>query len=297
MKKKQLSALVHADDPRAVFSEVDQILKRMPAMVDRQMIDTAFKTVVSLYRGTYAGYRACNTGYHTLHHATSTFLTMAQLLHGAMEDGVALPPHEIQLGLITALFHDAGYIQEAHDTKGTGAKYTARHVERSMDLLAKLARRHDLLGNQIDIARTMIKYTDITIDIDDLEPVDARADFLGRMLTAADLLAQLADRHYLEKLPHLYEEFREGQVGNYASKVDLIRSTLGFIAFCESYLERICPHHGRYLVRHFTVRWQTPANLYQQAIDGHKTYLKKILALPESELLYQLKRKGESRPD
>jgi len=296
MEKKQLSALVHADDPQAVFSEVNHILAQMPPGVDRQMVATAFETVVSLYRGTYTGYRACNTGYHTLHHATSTFLTMAQLLHGAHKDGVALSPADVQLGLITALFHDAGYIQEAHDTKGTGAKHTAHHVERSMDLLEKLARRHGLLGGEIDIARVMIKYTDISIDIDDLDIRDERADFLGRMLTAADLLAQLADRHYLEKLPHLYEEFREGQVGNYASKFDLIHSTLGFIAFCENYLERICPHHGRYLVRHFTIRWQTPANLYQQAIDGHKAYLKKILTLPEEELLFQLKRRKRSSP-
>jgi hypothetical protein len=291
MKKKQLSALIDTDDPQAVWGEVHHILGLLPLEVDLAMIKTAFETAVSLYQGTYEGYRACNTGYHTLDHATSTLLTMAQLLHGAWDETGYLTPADVQLGLIAAMYHDAGYIQEADDTCGTGAKHTARHVERSMDLLEKLARRHNLLGKDIGTARVMINYTDITIDIDELNVTDERTDFLGRMLTAADLLAQLADRHYLEKLPHLYEEFREGRVGNYTSKIDLIRSTLGFIAFCEKYLDRIFPDCHRYLVRHFTLRWQTEENLYRAAIDGHRDYLKKILNLPEKELLAHLKRR------
>ena len=36
-----------------------------------------------------------------------------------------------------ALLHDAGYIQEEHDTEGAGSKYTVTHIRRSMDFMER----------------------------------------------------------------------------------------------------------------------------------------------------------------
>jgi len=70
-----------------------------------------------------------------LRHTTDTFLAMARMIHGATLEGETFSERHINLGLIAALLHDSGYIQSESDLQGTGAKYTASHVQRSIDFL------------------------------------------------------------------------------------------------------------------------------------------------------------------
>ena len=76
--------------------------------------------------------------------------------------------------------------------------------------------------------RTIILCTDLDVDIADLSFASYQIELLGKMLGAADLMAQLADPRYLEKLQFLYREFRESGMGNYESELDIFQNAVFF---------------------------------------------------------------------
>ena len=217
MSSRQLYDLIMMNSPEAVLDEVQYILRLISSDFDTKLVTSAFNTTVNLYNGDYPGYRACNTEYHDLRHTTNTVLAMARLVHGAVLDGESFLDRHISLSLVAALFHDAGYIQEEHDTEGTGAKYTESHVIRSMDFLENTGAELGLSKEEIAAGRSMIICSDPALDLSTIAFPSSQIELLGRILGAADLLAQMADRTYLEKLLFLYREFKEANVGGFDS--------------------------------------------------------------------------------
>lgn len=293
MENKKLSDYVRMDSPEAVLDEVQIILDLISPGFNAAPVDAAFKSTVNLYMGDYPGYRACNTEYHDLRHTTDTFLAMARLIHGAVVEGEDFTDRQIVLGLVAALFHDAGYIQEEHDREGTGAKYTTKHVQLSMDFFERYGAESGLSNEEVTAGRAMIFCTDVTVDISTIIAFpSARFELLGKMLGAADLLAQMADRTYLEKLLFLYYEFREAGIGGYESHIDLLRKTVGFYDFSTQRLETVLDGTDRFMISHFDRRWNINANLYHEAIEKQKNYLKQILKAQDSDPSNHLKRGG-----
>ena len=135
MAQRQIPDLIRMDFPEDVLKEVLVILDMISPGCNTTPVRFAFNQTISLFNGSFPGYRACNTEYHDLHHTINTFIAMARLIHGAVLQGKTFTDRQISLGLTTALLHDTGYIQEECDRQGTGAKYTASHVKRSMDFL------------------------------------------------------------------------------------------------------------------------------------------------------------------
>ena len=165
VNQTNLYDLVQMDSPEAVLDEVLIVLRLISPDYDVAPVTDAFMTTVNLYEGRYPGYQACNTEYHDLNHITDTFLVMARLIHGAVIDGESFTDREIAVGLIAALLHDAGYIQEAHDSEGTGSKYTTIHVERSMAFFGVYGKQYGLSNEEIAAGRDMIHCTDLNVDI------------------------------------------------------------------------------------------------------------------------------------
>jgi hypothetical protein len=211
------------------------------------------------------------------------FLATARLVHGASLIGEDPGQRRILTALVAALFHDTGHIQEKEDNEGTGAKYTANHVRRSMEFLLRHGREHGLSDQEIAEGRTMILCTDIRVEITASLFSSSSVELLGRVLNAADLLAQMADRIYLEKLLFLYHEYKEGNTGNYESEVDLLRKTIGFYEYIERRLSPIMDRVNAFMISHLTARWGVSTNLYTEAIERQKEYLKKILAIPNAD--------------
>jgi len=280
------------ESPEAVLEEAIVILDLISPDFDAVPVDSAFKATVNLFNGKYPGYRACNTEYHDLHHTIDTFLAMARLIHGAVLDGETFTGRQILLGLVTALLHDAGYIQEEHDTEGTGSKYTASHVQRSMDFLERHGSELGLSYEEIVEGRAIILCTDLAVDISTIGFASAKGELLGKMLGTADILAQMADRIYLEKLMFLYHEFKEAGIGDYESEVDLLRKTLAFYDFIAWRLKTTLDAIDRFMSSHFTLRWSIKENLYHVAIEKQKKHLRKIMEIPNSDPRNHLKRDG-----
>jgi hypothetical protein len=292
MNNKHLYDLVDNHSPKAVLDEVQIIAKLMSPGFDHEPVSTAFRTIVDIYEGNHPGYKACNTEYHDLQHTTDTFLAMARLLHGAQINGEEFSDRHMIIGLIAALFHDAGYIQEEHDGEGTGAKHTADHEQRSANLLQSYGLRHGLARDEIDAGRAMILCTDIRADISKIVFPSAEVELLGKMLTASDLMAQMADRSYLEKLLFLYHEFKEANMGDYQSDLDLLKKTVTFYDFVAKRMEELLDRLDQFITSHFLSRWNINKNLYQEAIERQKIYLQQILDKPDSDPRDQLKRAG-----
>ena len=291
-KDKQLYDLINTESPKDVLDEVHIILNMVSPDLDQDPITEAFNTTVKLYEGKHPGFKACNTEYHDLRHTTETFLAMARLLHGAQLNAEGFTEPHIALGLIAALFHDAGYIQEENDGEGTGAKYTVHHEQRSAQLLERFGPEFGLSEDEIAAGRIMILATDINIDHSKLTFSSAQVELLCQLLTASDLMAQMADRSYLEKLLFLYHEFEEADVGGYESEVDLLEKTLSFYEFVTERLDTILDKVDRFMTSHFVLRWDISSNLYHEAIERQRNYLHQILDRPDLDPRDQLKRSG-----
>ena len=292
MNDIQLYNLIPMDSPQAVLEEVIVIIDLISPDFDTAPVTSAFNTAVSLYQGRYPEYRSCNTEYHDLHHTIDTFLAMARLIHGAVLDGEIFANRHITFGLITALLHDAGYIQEEHDKEGTGSKYTANHVQRSMDFLERHGSELGLSYEEIAEGRAIILCTDLAVDISTIVFTSVKVELLGKMLGTADLLAQMADRKYLEKLLFLYHEFKEAGIGGYQDEVDLLRKTLAFYDFIAQRLKTTLDATDRFMASHFTLRWGAYSNLYHVAIENQRNYLKQIMGIQDSDPRDHLRRGG-----
>jgi len=287
---RQLSTLVAMESPEAVHAEVLHIVGLIHKETDTAPLSRVFKYTVKLYEGQLQDYKACNTHYHDLRHITDTYLAMARLLHGAQLSGEGFSGRQIILGLIGALLHDSGMIQESSDTEGTGAKYTQDHVELSMDFVTKHAAVFHLKDQEVADLRDMILCTEMMIDIAAINFSSAQIELLGKILGTADLIAQMADRTYLEKLLFLYHEFREAEVGNYKNEVDFLHQTLNFFALSAKRFNKTLDNVSRYMVPHFQARWAINENLYIISLENQRRFLEKILADKNASIYQELKR-------
>jgi hypothetical protein len=291
MNRRTIDNRFQPEAPSEIRREVLDILASISGQMDTAPVEKAFDDVEKLFRGKFPGFRACNTTYHDLHHTLGVFLAMARLIHGAGLDGQTLTGNDITIGLIAALMHDVGYIQETQDTEGTGAKYAASHIERSIEFVKQYGSLYGLSAKDIAAAQAVIQCTDIGIDVSTVRFPSDRIRLLGKLLGTADLLAQLADRTYLEKLLHLYDEPREAGVGDYEDELDIYRKAIPFYDFVEERLEKTLGGVDRFMRLHFASRFNVAENLYRKSIENQKHYLSKILNFQEKNPRKHLKRR------
>ena len=142
--------LIYVENPPEILAEVRKVVSLILPQFDFNPFEQVFDDILKLFAGNYPGYRKCNTLYHDLTHTMDCLLVMARLMHGAFVNGVNFTERDVNLGLISALMHDTGYIQTIDDDKGTGAKYTLTHIKRSMEFMEKYFREH---GFPVDSGR------------------------------------------------------------------------------------------------------------------------------------------------
>ncbi|MBW2466807.1 MAG: hypothetical protein JRF02_05850 [Deltaproteobacteria bacterium] len=280
------------DSPEAVHDEILQILSLISSdfAAEPEPLRRVFSFVTDLYRGRMEEYQACNTDYHDLRHITDTYLAMARLLHGAHLSGEKFSNSDIILGLTGSLMHDTGLIQESSDTEGTGAKYTQDHVRLSMDFVERHADILQLDGQEVKDLGDMILCTDLPTDIPAINFSSQTIELLGKMLATADLIAQMADHTYLEKLLFLFHEFREGEVGNFKNEIDFLHHSLDFFKDSEERFTETLDNTRRFMLPHFKARWGIDKNLYVLSIENQRKFLEKIIADKDTSIYRELKR-------
>lgn len=292
MKEIQLPDIVNMEDPESVFSEVRQIGLMISDQFAYELVDNVFGDIVRLFQGEYPGYRRCTTEYHNLKHTTDTLLAMARLMHGAFEAGENFTGEEVNLGLICALMHDTGYIQTLDDDVGTGAKHTLIHIDRSIAFMDNYIAARGFSKQHFKDYSKILRCTGLGSKIERIRFPSRPVELLGKMLLAADLLGQMADRTYLEKLLFLFYEFREGGVMGYSSELDLLKKTIDFYLMTQRRFAGELGGVNRYMRCHFKVRWNLDRDLYREAIEKNMSYLKFILENHEEDYRDYLRRDG-----
>lgn len=292
MPQRKLADLIDMSSSQAVLEEVLLIAGLISSRIDTHIIRSAFQRTQALFEGRYPGKQACNTGFHDFRHTTDTLLATMRLLHGAALHQQIGTHREIYLVLSAALLHDTGYIQEVSDAVGTGAKYTTIHVSRSMVFVGAHGSRFDLSNEELHFVQTLIRSTDITVDMEQVRFKQPNHRMLGQILATADIMAQMADRIYLEKLIFLYREFQEAGIGDYTDEVDFLRKTIGFYDTMQQRMAEHLGNVGHLMCLHFQTRWQIDENLYAVAMRNHKQYLLKLIQTPHLDPLKMLRREG-----
>lgn len=293
---KLLSDLLNMDDSKAVCEEVRYINSLMYYKTGCKLFDDVFKKIyydiVDLFKGKWDGYKSCNTEYHDLMHTTDVLICFARLLHGADIKKVKISEETAMLGLISALMHDTGYIQKKDDGPGTGGKYTLSHVERSVEFMKNYFASIGCPIGYVQKCTDMIMATSLSVKIEDIKFESKEIATVAKMLAAADLVGQMADRVYLEKLLYLYKEFEEGKVAGFTDELDLLKKTVGFFDFAKKRISDELGGVDKYLKYHFKARWQIKENLYETAMKNNLKYLNRIINDSEENIFNYLKRGG-----
>ncbi len=202
----------------------------------------AFHDFERMFRGLDPNYHAVDTTYHDMQHTLDMTLALARLIAGhemSVEPADRLGPDRAELAIVSALFHDVGYLRHRDRDAGAinGAVFTRSHVTRSGHYLESYLPRIGLEQFVPVIAR-IVHFTGYELNVDQIELEEPKDSVVGHLLGTADLVAQLSDRCYLEKCrDRLYPEFVLGGVAMderpqgkvlYRSAEDLLGKTLSF---------------------------------------------------------------------
>jgi hypothetical protein len=141
----------------------------------------------------------------------------------------------------------------------------------------------------IEIGR-IIECTNLSNLPKELEFKDPESECAGAILGAADLLGQMGDRTYLEKLLFLYYEFREAGVPGYSTEFDILRNTLGFYGRTRERLDKDLEGIPSLARVHFRERFDIDQNLYLESIERQMDYLKAIIEDDSTNFRKKLKR-------
>ena len=288
---------VQVSSPQAVLAAVESLYRPTWPGLSLEPLGKAFAHFERLFAGEVPGWHGVDTVYHDRQHTLDITLALARLLVGyerQQPQAERLGGTRALIGLITGLFHDVGYLRRADDLQSlNGAEFTRTHVTRGARFLQEYLPE---LGFSawVPVASEIIHFTGYEVPFAKIEArvADRRDITVGHLLGTADMIAQMADRCYLEKCrDRLYAEFVLGGVAlpfsegypqvKYASGLDLLRQTPEFVM--DTRTKRLeGEFHGAY--RYLEVLYGG-RNPYLDAIDRNVEYLRQILRSENWQLL------------
>jgi len=279
-------------NPDEAWTKAADIARNMCSGYDFSLTKTAFDDVVRLFRGEYPGYGPIRTPYHDLSHTLDVFLCAVRLMHGVHLSGNRLADNEMTMIMISALMHDIGYMQRHGEEASTGAQYTQNHVKRGIKFMQRYIVDQHFPPDFATPMKLIILCTDQALVVSEINFPDERTRLLGKIVKTADLVGQMADRTYLEKLLFLYLEFREAHFGGYQNSYDLLCKTQEFYGTTQQKLEGELDGIYTKLSFHFKDRLGVEKNYYLESIEKNIAYLSQITSLSKEKYLSMLKRGG-----
>ncbi len=288
----EIRALFANNDPIEVWSKASEIVHGISPGIDVTRLRSVFDDVMCLFNGCYPGYSRIQTPYHDLRHTLDVFMCAVRLLHGVHLSGTQLNDEEITLILVAALLHDIGYAQKETEVAGSGAQYTQTHVSRGIEFMAQHLHNWHLPTDFTAPLSMIISCTDMRHDLSKIDFSTPRIRLLGQIVGTADLVGQMADRCYLEKLLFLYLEFKEADLGNYQNMQDLLKKTRSFYELIRKILDTEFEAVYQYLSNHFKSTLGADRNFYLESIERNISYLDSVISRNETEWLSMLKRHG-----
>jgi hypothetical protein len=290
-----VSNLVQTTDAAAVGAEVLRLHRGLYDGTSAKVIEDAFADLALLYRGGHTDYLPCDTAYHDIQHVLDVTLAMARLMDGYERSRNGSPQLDaacFALGVVTALYHDFGYLRRRSDRRHRyGAEYTLTHVSRGARHLHRYLPRLGL-RRYANVGATLVHYTGYEHPAETIEVNDTLLRRIGQMLGTADIIAQMSDRCYLEKCrDRLYPEFVLGGLARrklaggrleivFRSGDDLVRQTPGFYINAAKRLDLQLARAYAYAERHFEGQ-----NLYLEEMQKNVRYAQAVADAPTTEML------------
>jgi hypothetical protein len=278
-----------------VGDTVAGIFERLYPSASSRVIRKAFNDLAGLYRGEDKDHHPCDTEYHDIQHVLDVTLAMARLMDGyeRHRNGYApMSPDHFQVGVVTALFHDIGYLRRKGDrTHKYGSEYTLTHVGRGSIFLRSYLKvlgldQHAAIGSQL------VHFTGYERNTDTIKISDGMLRKVGEFLGTADIIAQMSDRCYLEKCRNrLYPEFVLGGLARrrmpdgsitvlFSSGDDLVRKTPGFYVNAVKRLDHQLNGVYTFAEKHFGGQ-----NLYLEEMRKNVEYAKSVGTEPGARML------------
>jgi hypothetical protein len=270
----------------------------------------AFQDFELAFTGHMPGYFGVDTVYHDQQHTLDVTLAMARLMVGYERAHAGqlsvLGAERAAIGIFLALFHDIGYLRERNETAVNGAEFTRNHVTRSARFMEFYLPTIGF-AHWTRVTSEIVHFTGYERSFEAIgEKVpDPRDIQLGHLLGTADMIAQMADRCYLEKCrDRLYPEFVLGGVAlpvgargdrgvKYASGLDLLRQTPEFME--ETRRKRLDAAFNkayRYVESLFG-----GANPYIESIDRSLGFLRQVLRSESWRMLRRSPQVFAAEPD
>ncbi|HEU5283169.1 MAG TPA: hypothetical protein VFU53_05125 [Burkholderiales bacterium] len=290
-----VSNRIDTTDPGSVEGEVRRICVDLYPRARTALLSRAFGDCARMYQGLHPAYRACDTAYHNLQHTLDVTLAMARLMDGYQRSERRAEPigdRVFVFGIVTALFHDIGYLRRRNDTRHhNGAEYTLRHVSRG----GRFLNRYLIELGMPDLAAVgaeLIHFTGYEVPVNAIRVSDPMFRRIGNMLGTADIIGQMSDRCYLEKCrDRLYPEFvagglawrggaAPGPAAQFSSAEDLLNKTPAFYVTAERRLSELLGSAFDYARTHFGGR-----NLYLDAVLKNVRHARRVAALGEARSL------------
>lgn len=263
----RLYDLTDTNSPAETLAEIKNIMLLIDPSLDPSPIEKIYEDIIRYFNGEFPGYRESNTRYHNLEHTCSTALAAARFIHGLHVQGQIFSPRLVRLCLIGALFHDTGLIQTEEEVKGTGAQYTIGHEDRSIAVMGKYLAVNGYSQEDIRDCSHMIKCTELFFPMAEIPFNSEEVWTMGKVVGTADLVAQMADRNYQEKLPLLFLEFQEAGMEGYESPLELFRKTEEFYRkVARKRMTGVLGGISSAALYHFRERWKIDRNLYEESI-------------------------------
>ncbi len=282
------AALGNVSDTGEVEAQVAGIVRSFAPGHDLARVRQAFGLLDSAFDGGLPGYQRLKTLYHNRTHTNEVVLCTARMLHGLHLAGQGLDADHVDAALIGALMHDVGYLMSDEEASGTGAQFTASHVMRGVDF----TRRHlaSLPPDLLETTAKVIMLTDHRKHPDWVKFDNLQQQRAAYATATADLIGQMANREYLERVLLLYFEFEEAQMGGFADIHDLLEKTTAFYRMTRGRLDTDLKGLSVHLAQHFGEQTGAERNFYQESIDRNLDYLNRVVETDREHRLERLRR-------
>jgi hypothetical protein len=252
-----------------------------------EFVSAVFPQIQNAFAGRHPAYQPCDTAFHDFAHTCQATMATARIFDGHLKSGSppALTPRDFELGMAGILLHDIGFLKEAGDDSGTGAKHTFDHVDRGAKFADEFLSSLGVAPDEIRIVQLAIHSTANEVDMSRLAFPSEHDRFIGCALGTGDILGTMAAPDYPERLLGLHREFVEAAaytlqservIARYPTAKDLLRKTRDFY---HSYVQRMLDQQWGQVYRALEYHFADGRNHYLQAIEANLDKIDRLLTV------------------
>lgn len=278
MDNRYISYIFEGMHDGTPLDEILFLAESIDPSIDLQAIQEVHNDLAAFFSGSHPDFQKNNLPYHNLRHTQMVALATTRLFHGLHCKRVPVSADMLRKGLLAAYFHDTGMLLEEGDPADSGTQYIAGHETRSILFLKNYITEKGLTDEIARDCAIIINYTKLNSDPATFEYHTGEVQLVGQVVGSADILAQMADRYYLESLPLLYHEQEEGGINRHRSAVELMEHTANFYQdVVRKRLVTTFSNTSTAMRTHFRERYSIDRDLYVENIGKNIAYLLKII--------------------